>query len=413
MAPAAGARAEDRVEPRDDADRRRVRVAMVTGAYYPELSGGGLQARNVVKALAGDARFVVITTSIQPSLPAEAVEEGVPIHRIQVDPSSTLSKLVATWRLVRVFLSTRRQFDIVNLHGFSQKAIVLRALAAIFGKRFVLTLQTGGHDEPPAARRQGRLAEWAYRGADLYLSVSPGLSQALLAANIDRGRLRQVCNAVDTHRFQPADAGTRTALRQALGLPLDRRLVLFVGYFSRDKRPDALFEAWSALPPEILDRSTIVFVGATEADYAEIDGNLASTIREAARARGLTDRVRFVGPTLEIDRYYRAADVYVLPSIREGLPIALLEAMSCALPCIATRLPGSTDTLIESGKTGLLVPPDDCAALQSALATVLGDPATAARLGAAARTTVESRYSIDTTAAAWLDAYRSLTAAQG
>jgi glycosyltransferase involved in cell wall biosynthesis len=386
---------------------------MVTGAYYPELSGGGLQARNVVKALARDARFIIITTSIEPSLPAAAIEEGVAVYRIHVDPASLTSKLAATVKLARVFVSTRREFDIVNLHGFSQKAIVLRLLAALFGKRFVLTLQTGGHDEPAAARRQGRLANWAYRGADLYLSVSPGLSRALVDSGVDRGRLREVCNAVDTARFQPADASTRAALRSALDLPHDHRIVLFVGYFSRDKRPDALFAAWSALPPAMLERSTLVFVGATEGDYGEIDPTVAAGIRESASARGLADRVRFVGRTLEIERYYRAADAYVLPSIREGLPIALLEAMSCGLPCIASRLPGSTDTIVESGRNGVLVPPGDVGALTSALATMMSDSPAAASLGAAARATIESRYSIDTTAGAWLDAYRSLAGARG
>src|SRR5262249_4008978 len=149
---------------------------------FPELSGGGLQARNVVRALSREAQFVVITTSIKPSLPAIASEDGVPIHRIHVDPSSVASKIGAAIRLVTVFLSTQATFDIVNLHGFSQKAILLRMLSAIFGKKFVLTLQTGGHDEPETARRMGRLASWAYRGADLYLSVSPGLSTALLAS---------------------------------------------------------------------------------------------------------------------------------------------------------------------------------------------------------------------------------------
>ena len=392
--------------------RPAVRVAMVTGAYFPELSGGGLQARNLVKALARDAQFTVITTSIKPSLPATASEDGVPIHRIHVDPSSVTSKIGAAMRLARVFASTRRRFDIVNLHGFSQKAILLRMLSAIFDKRFVLTLQTGGHDEPEAARRMGRLASWAYRGADLYLSVSPALSRALLESGIDRRRLRQVCNAVDIVRFQPASAAERAALRATLGLPTDRKLVLFVGYFSRDKRPDALFEAWSALPATLLETSMIVFVGATRPDYAEVDGELADRIRAAARDRHVDDRVRFVESTLEIERYYRAADVYVLPSIREGSPIALLEAMACGLPCIASALPGSTDTLIHSGESGLLVPPDDRAMLTSVLDSVLSSPTLAVRLGAGARATIESHYSIERTAVDWLDAYRSLAPAR-
>jgi glycosyltransferase involved in cell wall biosynthesis len=387
----------------------RVRVLMVTGAYFPELSGGGLQARAVVRALRQDARFLVITTSIQPALPAVSTEDDVPIYRIHVNPRSRWSKLVASIKLARLFASLRREFDIVNLHGFSTKAVLLRLLARVFHKRFILTLQPGGHDSPEAAAALGRVASWAYRSADLYLSVSPGLSRAYLESKLAPDRLRQVCNAVDIRRFRPADEDTRNALREKLGLPRQSRVVLFVGYFSADKRPDALFDAWSALPPTLRQSSMIVYVGATESAYSEIDPAIANRIRRAATDHGLVERLHFVESTLEIEDYFRASDVYVLPSIREGLPIALLEAMACALPCIASELPGSTDVLIESGRSGLLVPPDDTSALTRALSVVLSDPAAAARLGAAARAVVESHYSIDATAPAWLDAYRLLS----
>src|SRR5262249_46226558 len=145
-------------------------------------------------------------------------------------------------------------------------------------------------------------------------SVSPGLSRALVAGGLDRGRLRQVCNAVDTRRFRPADAAERAALRRTLDLSPDRQVVLFVGYFSRDKRPDALFDGWGALPAAIVERSMMVFVGATRAEHAEIDAQLAERIRTAARERGLEPRIRFVESTLQIEDYYRAADLYVLPS---------------------------------------------------------------------------------------------------
>ena len=87
--------------------------------------------------------------------------------------------------------------------------------------------------------------------------------------------------------------------------------------------------------------------------------------------------------------------LYVLPSVREGLPIALIEAMSCGLPCVASRLAGSTDVLIEDGVNGLLVTPDDEAAMTRAMRSVLADPALAARLGAGARAAVLERYAID------------------
>ncbi len=396
---------------RVSARQPRLHVLMVTGAYYPELSGGGLQARRVVRALSDRARFTVITTSIRRDLPAVSEEDGVRIFRIYVDPASRRSRFGAAVRLARVFVAIQRDVDVVNLHGFSSKAVLVRVLARFARKPYVLTLQTGRDDEPAAARRLGRAADWAYRSADLVLSVSPSLSRAYLAAGLDPARLRQVCNAVETDRFHPADEASRSAVRRELGLALDTKILLFVGYFSSDKRPDALFAAWRALPAPLRARSTLVFVGATGDGYGEIAPGLSDSIRRAAAADGLADRLRFVESTLEIEKYFRAADLFVLPSRREGLSIALLEAMASGLPCVASRLEGSTDAIIEHGRSGWLVPPDDVGALRDAIATVLTDSDAAARAGRAARAVVEARFSIAATAADWLDAYRSCLAA--
>jgi glycosyltransferase involved in cell wall biosynthesis len=386
------------------------RVLMVTGAYYPETSGGGLQARTVIRALRGRADFSVLTTSADPSLPARSEEDGIPIRRVFVDVQSRLSQVTAAARVATAFVDLSARFDIVNLHGFSRKAILLAALSRLLKKRFVLTFQTGVHDEPTAAQAAGVAAYWAYRQADVYLSVSPGLSRAYLAAGLPAARLRQVCNSVDTDRFRPPLRGERAALRRELGLPLDLALVLFVGFFSRDKRPQLLYRAWSAMASGNA-RIGLMMIGATESIHGEVDTELAAAIRAQAVRDGIADRMFFVESTPTIERYFRAADAYVLPSIREGLPIALIEAMSTGLPCVATRIEGSTDGLIDDRVNGLLIAPDDEAGMAAALRLVLNDGDTAARLGAAARETVLERYSIEKTAALWLAAYEELSTA--
>lgn len=381
---------------------------MVTGAYFPETSGGGLQARAVIRALRRDADFVVLTTSADPSLPDRSNEDGIPIRRVHVDVQSAVSKLTAALRFSAAFFALAPRIDIVNLHGFSQKAIMLAALSRLFGKRFVLTLQTSVHDEPAAARDAGWASYWAYRNADLYLSVSPGISRGYLHAQLPASRLRQVSNAVETDRFRPPLPGEREQLRRELGLPQDVALLLFVGFFSRDKRPDAIYRAWSTIATRDAC-SALVMVGATRAVHGEVDTALAPMIRERAARDGVANRLFFVESATAIERYFRAADVYVLPSVREGLPLALIEAMSSGLPCVASLLEGSTDVLIDHQVNGLLVAPDDEAGMAAALRLLLSDRLAAARLGAAARNTVLERYAIQKVAPSWLAAYQELS----
>jgi glycosyltransferase involved in cell wall biosynthesis len=329
---------------------------------------------------------------------------------VHVDLKRPVSRWAAVFRIGVAFIALAPRFDVVNVHGFSRKAILLRLLSKMLGKPFVLTLQTGGHDEPAAAHALGAAAKWAYRNADLYLSVSPGLSRAYLDAGLPAARLRQVWNAVDVDRFAPALPEARVTMRAELGLPLDVPLVLFVGYFSRDKRPDLLYRAWS----RVARRRTmaVVFIGATRPTYQEVEVGLADELRRRAVADGLDDRLLFVERTPSIERYFGVSDIFVLTSIREGLPIALLEAMSTGLACVASRLPGSTDVMIDHGVNGLLVAPDDEEGFADAIAQLVEDGAMAKRLGAAARRTAIERFSIRQTATAWLTAYQEVSEAR-
>ena len=382
---------------------------MATGAYFPETSGGGLQARAVVRALRADADFCVLTTSADPRLPSRSEEDAVEIRRVYVDVQSRVSKATAAARLAAEFLAVAPRIDIVNLHGFSRKAVMLAGLSRLLGKRFVLTLQTGVHDEPPAARSLGPAAYWAYRSADMFISVSPGLSRAYLDAGLAPSRLREIPNAVEADRFRPPREGERHALRHELGLSQDAVIVLFVGYFSRDKRPDAIYRAWAALAARD-GCLTLVLIGSTRPVHGEVDPSLAPAIREQADRDGLTGRLFFVEATSTIEKYFRCADIYVLPSVREGMPIALLEAMASGLPCVATRLAGSTDAVIADGGNGLLVDAGDEAGLAGAVGRIAADRSLSARLGASARATILERYSIQRTAPLWLAAYRELVA---
>ena len=134
------------------------------------------------------------------------------------------------------------------------------------------------------------------------------------------------------------------------GFDPNRRWILFVGFFSRDKGPRA-FEAWARLTPEERDRSGLLFVGAARSRYHEVDPGLAEAILADARARACSDRVILRDETPDIEEYYRAADILVFPSRREARGMTLVEAMACGLAVVASRLPGATDHVVD-GETG-------------------------------------------------------------
>jgi glycosyltransferase involved in cell wall biosynthesis len=387
-------------------------VLMVTGAYYPEMSGAGLQCRALVNQLRHHVAFTVLTTTADTSLPIDDVQDGVPVHRVFIDPRSWWSKTTGTIRLTVAFLRNAGRFSIVHFHGFSQKSILLICLARLKKKRIAIKLTSVGHDDPASMSRRGRFAYWCYSRSDLFFAVSPRFEESYDAAGLPRVRFRLIPNGVDCERFRPATPGEREALRRELDLAPDGRIVLFVGFFSQEKRPDLLFDAWAKLAESVAPDSTLVFVGATRSPYYEIDKGMADRIRQLAHELGLDRRVRFVEMTHEIERFQRVADIFVLPSLREGMPNALLEAMASATACIATRLEGVTDTIIDHERNGLLVPPSDGSALRAALRRCFENREWARALGVEARRTVKERYELNAAAGQYFNAYCELQDAE-
>jgi glycosyltransferase involved in cell wall biosynthesis len=384
-----------------------MRVLMVTGAYAPETSGASLQCRNLIRALNDRADFTVLTTSTDPSLPRQSIVEQTPVRRITVDPASRISKSRAARQITSSFLELSRAIDLVHLHGFSQKSVLIVALARALGKPIAIKLTSFGHDDPQSIQRNGRAMWWAYRQADRFIGVTPRFAEGFASAGLDRSRFVFIPNGVDLARFKPASAAERSELRHQLGITAADPMVLFVGFFSREKNPDVLFEAWASLSERGL-RSTLVLVGATTGSYYEIDPALARDIKARAMSRNLSDRLVFVEHTDQIERLHRAADVFALPTAREGLPNAMLEAMACGVPPVITRLEGVTDWIVTSGVNGELVAAVDSAAFASALERLLVSPERRQALGTAARAHVEANFSLAATADRTLAVYQDL-----
>lgn len=124
------------------------------------------------------------------------------------------------------------------------------------------------------------------------------------------------------------------------------------------------------------------------------DGELRAELEAQARDLGVSHMIVFAGERDDVPDLLRIADIFVLPSVSEGLPISLLEAMAARLPLVASRV-GGIPELIEDGRTGRLVPPNDPAALGLAILSFLDDPEASRRAGQAGRARLEECFSQD------------------
>lgn len=194
------------------------------------------------------------------------------------------------------------------------------------------------------------------------------------------GKLTVVCNAVDVELY-PARVD-RERLRAQLGFTPDDHLMTMVGTFKRQKGHRYLVDAAVSVAP-IFSNLHILLVG---------DGELAVDIDAQVEAAGLRDRIHFLGTRRDVAELLAASDSFVLPSLWEGLPVALLEAMASALPVIATSVSGTSQVMVP-GMTGWLVPPAEPGALADAMRELLSDRDRAAAMAAAARERVASRFS--------------------
>jgi len=380
---------------------------MVTGAYAPETSGASLQCRNLIRALRDRADFTVLTTSTDPALPWNSIVDDTQVRRVTVDPNSHSSKAFAIERMASSFLELASGIDIVHLHGVSQKSMLVVALAKLLGKTIVIKLTSFGHDDPASIRAKGALTWAAYRQADRFIGVTPRFAEGFDATGLEESRFVFIPNGVDLDRFKPSSVGVRAEFQNQLRIPTGDPVILFVGSFSPEKNPDVLFDAWLSLFERGV-RSTLVLVGATQGPYYEIDAGIADRIKSKVAKRGVGESVVFVEAADNIEHYFRAADVFALPTAREGLPNVLLEAMASGVPPVITRIEGVTDWIVTPGVTGELVAVVDSKDFADAIEGLLASRERREAMGAAARAHVAAHFSLGATAQQTLDLYQEL-----
>ncbi len=284
-------------------------------------------------------------------------------------------------RMVALLRTLRPALLHLHLVGFNGGRWVLLAALLARVPRVVCTIHIAPRERQPWRVRLDRaLLGWAIDG---YIAVSRASRERLVRhLGLSPRKVAVIPNAVELRRFAAPAEPVRQAIREQCGISADAPVIGVLARLSEQKGLTYLIAAAPAILAQH-PQTHIVLVG---------DGPLREDLVDQARSLGVEQRVHFVGYRSNTVEFLRAMDLFVLPSLYEGMPLSILEAMGAGLPVVATAVDGTPEAVVD-GETGYLVPPADPAALATAVNRMLGDRVLAASMGRNGRARAEAHFS--------------------
>ena len=355
---------------------------LIINSEYPPVGGGAANASaNLARVLVDLGQEVTVLTARHAGLPVDEVQRGVRVVRVSPSrrfqdrstPAEQIGFIFGSIFGAVPLVRAWRPHVVLAFFG-APSGITALFLKVLFGIPYIVSLRGGDvpgfrpYDFAVYHRLLGPLLHVVWRRAAAVVANSEGL-RALGQAFDSHVPIKIIPNGVDIERFSTGERDWSPAR------------MLIVGRLVYQKGIDLLLEALAELADIPWELSVVG------------DGPQRPTLESMAAQLGLVDRVRFHGwqDGDDLVARYRRANIFVYPSRHEGMPNAVLEAMGCGLPVLASAIAGNEELVLPE-ETGVLVPPEDVGAVRAALRALLPDAARRQRMGAAARVRVQEHY---------------------
>ena len=350
--------------------------------FEPTLGGTTRQTGNEARALLRLGYDVAILTQrLDPKWPRSERTEGLRVRRLR--PSGRSALLMKGFVLSTAWWLRRHRREIKAVHVLMYPDLAIASVLAGLGDRTVMSW-AGLGDATDAVTPSGsalRRALGAGRRRMLsriaHIALTPAIADELGRIGLGRD-VTVVPTPVDTTRFRPPSEQERTAARSALHLDGDELAVVYTGHLRALKRLDALIDAFALLVADGR-HARLLMVGGSRPDLQDTSDALHRQVRDL----GIESAVTFTGEVSSVTPYLHAADVFVMPSDREGLPNSILEAMACALPVVAP--PSAAGDQVLEASSGIVPEDNDPSRLRDAIEMLADDPYLRRSFGRAAR----------------------------
>ena len=360
------------------------------------LAVGGLENGlvNLINHMPADRfRHAIVTLTEFTEFRKRILRDDVAVVALHKGEGTDFRAHLRLWRVLRELRPS-------VVHTRNLPALEFLAVAALAGVPGRIHGEHGRdiHDIDGSRRKYNLLRRAINPFATCYTAVSGDLARWLMRTiGVGPDKVKHICNGVDVRRFSPR-VGARAQLGPEGFIQRDTFVVGTVGRMQAVKAQPTLVQAFIHLiqnEPQARRRIRLVLVG---------EGPLQEECRVLLRDAGVEALAWLPGERSDIPEIMRALDLFVLPSIAEGISNTILEAMASGLPVVATRVGGNPE-LVREGETGLLVPPTDPPAMAEAIRAYFVDRDRASSHGVAARRRVEALFSINTMVRNYMEIY--------
>jgi len=369
-------------------------TCMIISSFYPLIGGAERQAQRLAAGLADTGVDVCVLTRRYKGMGPYEEIDGVPVYRVLTLGRGALAALSYILSSLLWLLKYGKKYQVIHCHRAESPAIIGIFAKLLYGKKVVVKISGGDLGLVNQVIRRKLLS-----AVNVFIALTDEMRAKLIRCGFPEAKIVIIPNGVDTNRYMPLSRKAKLSMREKLGLPIDEKLIIFVGRLHPVKGLDTLLYAWQKISQSIgTNKARLLILG---------EGPQEPFPRQLVSQLGLEATILFLGRKGNVAKYLQSADTLALPSLSEGLPNALLEAMACGLPVVATDVGGNSE-VISDLKNGILVKPKDSGQLAEALIKVLNDGGLAQHLGRQARKAVEERYSLKSVVDQYLGLYENL-----
>ncbi|HVA01067.1 MAG TPA: glycosyltransferase family 4 protein [Terriglobia bacterium] len=351
-----------------------------------EWRGGQHQALQLMRGLRSRGHVAELVALRDSPLARRAQAEGIAVH----EAGRLAPQLLAALPLKK--LAGQARFEVVHIHD--AHGLTPAWLAGVHKRARLIASRRVIYPIP-----QNPLALARYRAVHRVVAVSRFVKETLLTSGLARDQVEVIYDGVEVPPVPGLEERLEARRRWNVPDSSDGPLLGYAGYFLAEKGQESLIRALPMVQ-ERYPHCRLLLPG---------DGPCRTRLEQLARHLGVQSAVVFPGFVDDIEQVYRALDVYIFPSRAEGLGSSLLSAMSYGLPVVAVAQ-CAVPEVIQDGRNGLLVPSPDTEAIAAAILRLLDDSSLSASLGAAARATIQQRFSADRLVQDTLGLYERLCA---